>query len=347
MSAAVEFEHEFFDRPQMYEIVMAEDFYKTLGVGRGASSEEIAKAYRKLARKHHPDLNPDDKMAKQRFQEIQAAYDCLNEPEKRKMYDQFGHDYEKMGSGPAGRGPFPGGNPFGGSGPTGGSAGAGGFDYGDAFGTGGVDLGDLFRQFTGGSAGSARPGASSGRARRGFDRREDMEAAITVPLATAVLGGDTEIKLDRGGVIESLRVKVPAGVQEGKKIRLRGQGHSQGGQAGDLLLLVHIAPHPCFKMNGADLELRLPITVGEAAAGAKVDVPTPGGTVTLTIPSGSQSGKRLRVKGQGVRSTSGSAGDLYIELQIKIPTKLSDDSIAKFQSLDPQYGTPVRSEILW
>jgi DnaJ-class molecular chaperone len=174
-----------------------------------------------------------------------------------------------------------------------------------------------------------------------------MEAAITVPLATAVLGGDAEIKLDRGGVVESLRVKVPAGVQEGKKIRLRGQGHSRGGQAGDLLLLIHIAPHPCFKLNGNDLELKLPITVGEAAAGAKVDVLTPGGTVTLTIPPGSQSGKRLRVKGQGVRSASGTAGDLYIELQIKIPTQLPEDAIQKLQSLDQHYSTPVRNEIVW
>jgi len=174
-----------------------------------------------------------------------------------------------------------------------------------------------------------------------------MEAAITVPLATAVLGGDTEIKLDRGGVIESLRVKVPAGVQEGKKIRLRGQGQSRGGQAGDLLLLIHIAPHPCFKLSGTDLELKLPITVGEAASGAKVDVPTPGGTVTLTIPPGSQSGKRLRVKGQGVRSTNGTAGDLYIELQIKIPTHLSEEAIKMLQPLEQQYATPVRNEIVW
>jgi len=323
---------------------MAEDYYKTLGVSRSASAEEIAKAYRKLARKHHPDLNPDDKMAKQRFQEIQGAYDCLNEPEKRKMYDQFGSDYEKMRSGPAGRTPFEGrGNP-----------GAGGFDFGDAFGTGGVDLGDLFRQFTGGSASpgtSGRSGNASGRTRRAertADRRDDIEAAITVPFSTAVLGGETEIQLDRGGAVESLRVKVPAGVQEGKKIRLRGQGHSVPGRsAGDLLLLVHVAPHPCFKMNGTDLELKLPITVGEAAAGGKVDVPTPGGVVTLTIPPGSQSGKRLRVKGQGVRSANDTAGDLYIELQIKIPAKISDESIKSLKSLEQEYATPVRNEIVW
>jgi len=322
---------------------MAEDYYKTLEVSRSASAEEIAKAYRKLARKHHPDLNPDDKMAKQRFQEIQAAYDCLNEPEKRKMYDQFGQDYERMGSGPARRNPSDsGGVP-------------GGFDFGDAFGTGGVDLGDLFRQFAGGSAGpvgAGRPGGSSARSRRGperaVDRRDDIESAITVPFATAVMGGETEIHLDRGGVNESLRVKVPAGVQEGKKIRLRGQGHSrQGGLAGDLLLLIHVAPHPCFKMNGTDLELKLPITLGEAAAGGKVDVPTPGGIVTLTIPPGSQSGKRLRVKGQGVRNVSGTAGDLYIELQIKLPSTLSDETIKTLVSLDSVYSTHVRKEIAW
>ncbi len=192
---------------------MAEDYYKTLGVSRTASAEEISKAHRKLARKYHPDLNQDDKNAKKRFQEIQAAYDCLNDPEKRKLYDQFGSSYEQVQAGQrAGGNPFSGqgGNPFAGQ--------AGGFDFNDLFGGGqggSVDMGDLFRQFTGGAA----PGGS--RSRRGQSagpaRSADVEAEITVPLATAVLGGEAEITIDRGGVPESLRVKVPAGVNEGKK----------------------------------------------------------------------------------------------------------------------------------
>ncbi len=314
---------------------MADDYYKSLGVSRTASTEEISKAYRKFARKYHPDLNPDDKNAKKRFQEIQTAYDCLNDPEKRKLYDQFGPDYEKYQAGPAGGG-------FRGS-PYGGGTGQA-FDYNEVFGGGGgggsVDLGDIFRQFTGAGPKSRRSAAG------GSTRGADVEANITVPLSTAVLGGETEITLDRNGVPESLRVKIPGGVQEGKKIRLRGQGNSLNGRAGDLLLTVHVAAHPHFKLVGNDLELKLPITVSEAAVGAKVDVPTPGGTVTVTIPPRSQSGKRLRVKGQGVRGTS-ATGDLYIELMIKLPDTLTEANLEKIRALDSAYTTSVRRDITW
>ncbi len=311
---------------------MADDYYKSLGVSRTASTEDISKAYRKLARKYHPDLNPDDKNSKKRFQEIQTAYDCLNDPEKRKMYDQFGPDYEKFRAGPGGGGP--GGNPFGGG---------RGFDFNEAFGVGGsgnVDLGDIFRQFTGGGTRNRRSASAAP------SRGADVEAEITVPLSTAVLGGETEITLDRDGIPESLRVKIPAGVHEGKKIRLRGQGHSANGRAGDLLLTIHIAAHPHFKLVGNDLELKLPITIGEAAMGGKVDVPTPGGTVTVTIPPRSQSGKRLRVKGQGARGTTGT-GDMYIELQIKLPDALSESNLEKLRSLETAYTKSVRLGIAW
>jgi curved DNA-binding protein len=307
---------------------MSEDYYKVLGVGRTASAEEISKAYRKLARKYHPDLNPDDKNAKKRFQEIQTAYDCLNDGEKRKLYDQFGPGYEQMkGGGPEATGAGPGGF---------------GFDFNDIFGgQRGVDLGDIFRQFGGGTG----PGARSRRS-PGASRVADVEAEITVPLATAVLGGHAEINVDRGGISEALRVKIPAGVHEGKKIRLRGQGQAAGNQAGDLLLTVHVAPHPHFKLIGHDLELKLPITLVEAVLGAKVDVPTPGGTVTLTIPPRSQSGKRLRVKGQGVRSSQ-KTGDLYIELQIRLPEQLTEAQLEQLRSLATAYSSDPRRDIHW
>lgn len=313
---------------------MADDYYQSLGVSRTASAEEISKAYRKFARKYHPDLNPDDKNSKKRFQEIQSAYDCLNDPEKRKLYDQFGPDYQNIQAGQA-RGSGGRGNPFGNTG------GGQGFNFNDAFGAGGVDLGDLFSQFTGGSPKSRRSAPGGGAV-----RSADVEAEITVPLSTAVLGGDTEITLDRNGIPESLRVKIPAGVHEGKKIRLRGQGNSSNGRTGDLLLTIHVALHPCYKMVGNDLELRLPITLSEAALGSKVDVPTPGGIVTVTIPARSQSGKRLRVKGQGVRSTGG-AGDLYIELQIKLPEILTEPILDAIRSFDSAYTGNVRREIIW
>ncbi len=236
---------------------MAEDYYKSLGIGRTASAEEIQKAYRKLARKHHPDMNPDDAGAKKRFQEIQKAYDVLNDPEKRKMYDQFGSGFEQMHGGAGGGNPFAGGQ----------------VDLNDLFGRGGafggMDLGDLFRQFGGGQAGPQE------RSRRAAPRAgRDIEASITIPFATAVMGGETSIQLDRGGgALETITVKIPVGIEDGKKIRLRGQGGgAPGGKNGDLLLTVHIAAHPHFKRNGQNLELKLPLTLPEAVAGAKVEV---------------------------------------------------------------------------
>ncbi len=323
---------------------MAEDYYKLLGVSRSASSDEIAKAYRKLARKHHPDLNPDDANAKKRFQEIQSAYDTLSDAEKRKMYDQFGADYEKMGAG---------GNPFGGGSPFGGGAGGAGFDFNDLFGrgraaggagaggAGGFDIEDIMRQFSGGGGG--------GRSRRGAPPKgSDVSAEITVPLKMAVEGGSASIQLDRGGRIESLEVKIPAGVRDGKRIRLRGQGErSISGKPGDLLLTVNIQTHPNFRVDGDNLELKLPITVGEAARGTTVDVPTPGGTVSLKIPPNSSSGRRLRVRGQGLPRRDGLPGDLYIELSIKMPDNLDDSAQAAIDSIEQLYSKPVRSNIVW
>ncbi len=313
---------------------MASDFYKTLGVDRSASHDEIAKAYRKLARKHHPDLNPDDKGAKKRFQEIQTAYDTLNDPEKRKMFDQFGSEYEK----------YRGGNPFGG-----GSAGQGpgGFDFGNIFGNeggaGAVDLGDIFRQFGGGGAGSTRSRRAANVA-----RGADIAAELEVPIRTVISGGDTQIQLDRNGTVESIQVKIPAGVEPGKKIRLRGQGQPvPGGKAGDLLLTIKPQTHPALKIVGSNLELRLPITLPEAIQGAKIDVPTAAGTIALTIPPMSSSGKKLRIKGQGLKSANGVVGDMLVELQIKLPEQISVEVREQLQLLADNYPRSLRDSIQW
>lgn len=315
---------------------MAQDYYKTLDVSKTASAEEIQKAYRKMARKYHPDLNPDDKVAQQKFKEIQQAYDCLNEPEKRKLYDQFGDQYEQVAAGRAGGGGGPGGfgfeDIFQGGGPE-------GFQFGG-------DLGDLFRQFGGGAG-------QGGRAGRGRSRAPapgaDLSAELTVPFNTAVLGGQATIHVGRDGKPENLQVKIPAGVESGKKIRLRGQGEPSpsGGVSGDLLLTITVASHPYFKRSGRNLELRLPVTLGEAALGAKVDLPTPGGTMSLKIPAGSSSGKRLRVKGQGVRDASGGAGDLYVELQIKLPEQLDDESRQAIERIEQLYSDKPRAGLIW
>jgi DnaJ-class molecular chaperone len=319
---------------------MAQDYYKALEISRSASQDEIQKAYRKLARKYHPDMNPDDKAAQQKFKEVQKAYDCLNDPEKRKLYDQFGDQYENVASG---RG-------------AGGGPGAGGFGFEDIFGGAGQggggfqfdgDLGDLFRQFGGAAAG--RAGGGRARPRSGPTRGGDLSAEITVPFNTAILGGQASITVQRSGKSENLQVKIPAGVETGKKIRLRGQGEPSpsGGQAGDLLITLNVANHPYFKRNGQNLELRLPVTLGEAALGATVDLPTPGGTVALKIPAGSSSGRRLRVKGQGVRDASGAVGDLYVELQIKVPENLDDESRKAIEHIEQLYTETPRIGIRW
>jgi len=306
------------------ETIMANDYYKVLGVERAASSDEISKAYRKLARKFHPDLNQDDKNAKKRFQEVQQAYDCLNDPPKRKLYDQFGDNYEQYG----GKSPFTGGQPT--------ATGAGGFDFGDIFGRGGVDLGDIFGQL-GGQPRSRRASQPRG---------ADITAEIAVPLRTIIHGGETRIQLEQNGKMESIGVKIPAGIEPGKKIRLRGQGQpSSVGKPGDLILKINLEPHPYFKVVGNNLELRLPISIPEAVHGARIDVPTPAGTVTLTIPPMSNSGKKLRVKGQGLKGTAGVVGDLLVELMIRLPEQIPDENAESIQQLASAYTKPIRDVI--
>ncbi len=323
---------------------MAQDYYQALGISKSASADEIQKAYRKLARKYHPDLNPDDKTAQQKFKEIQHAYDVLSDAEKRKMYDQFGPDFERMGAG--------GGGPF-----RGGAGGGQGFE--EIFGRGGAgpggfqfegDIGDIFRQFTGGSSGGkGRRAAATPTAGR------DLQAELTVPFNSAVIGGSAAVSIQRGGRVESIQLKIPPGVETGKKMRLRGQGETSltGGPPGDLLVTLTVASHPYFKRAGQNLELRLPVTLSEAALGATVEVPTPNGKVSLKIPPGSSSGRRLRVKEQGVFSPTGAPGDLYVELQVKLPEQfstpdgVSSEARQAVEAIEKLYGESPRGNIIW
>jgi curved DNA-binding protein len=326
---------------------MAEDYYKILGVDRGASSADIQKAYRKLARKYHPDVNPDDQSAKAKFQELQRAFDVLNDPEKRKLYDQYGSAFEQMGAGAGG-------------GPRGGrtwSAGPGGeeVDFSELFGRfgggGGAEyegnpFGDLFGQYR-------RGGRGQRRAQPQEMRGADLATELEVPFGTAVLGGQAQISLRRdGGKVETLNVKIPAGIEDGKKIRLRGQGEGiQGGTPGDILITIHVAPHPWFTRRGNDLEVRVPVTLSEAALGAKVDVPTPKGTISLRLPAGSSSGKKLRIKGHGVAGRDGAAGDLYAEIQIVLPSPLDEQCLELIKKLDEHAATEhpqdPRKDLKW
>ncbi len=295
---------------------MADDYYQTLGVNRSATQEEIRKAYKKLAQKYHPDLNPDDKAAHAKFKEVQNAYDVIGDPEKRKKYDQFGSDFEHLGAGP---GPGPGG--FRQWRTTGGPGGASyEFDLGDIFGGAGgagPDLGDIFSQFTGGGS----------RRRQSHPvRGNDLQHDLTVSFRQAVQGGEVTLNVRRpSGEMERLTAKIPPGIEGGKKIRLRGQGDPgpHGGPAGDLLIRIHVEPHKYFKRQGNDLEVQVPVTLAEALLGGAIDVPTPGGTVTLKIPPGSSSGRRLRVRGQGV-SQGSTTGDLYVVLQVMVPDEADE-----------------------
>ncbi len=306
---------------------MAEDYYKTLGVGRDASAADIQKAYRKLARKYHPDLNPDDKTAKTKFQEVQRAFDVLNDPSKRELYDRYGSSFESMGAGAGPRG----GRTTWGAGP-----GAEEIDFSELFGQryGGEDpagmFGDIFTQFRRGGARSRRA------APQAPVRGSDLATELEIPFHTAVMGGQAQISLQRGnGKVETLSVKIPPGIDEGKKIRLRGQGESvSDGTPGDILITIHVSPHPWFRRHGNNLEVRVPVTLAEAALGAKVDVPTPKGTIALRIPPGASSGKRLRVKGHGVAPPNGEPGDLYAEIQIVLPTPLDEECVELIKKLD-------------
>jgi curved DNA-binding protein len=327
---------------------MAQDYYKTLGVSRNASQEEIQKAYRKLARQYHPDMNPDDKTAKKKFQEVQAAFDVLSDPQKREMYDRYGSSFETVG-GTGQRGPAWGW----GTGPGGGAGGVRFEDidlgdlFGGRFGEGaaghGVDLGDLFGQF---ARGAARAGKRPAGRRRGSNLQSDVE----IPFATAVNGGEIQLDLSRPAHPRgSVAVKIPAGIEDGKKIRLRGQGEPgpAGGEPGDLLLAVRVAPHPCFQRRGNHLHVKLPVTLSEAALGAKVDVPTPRGMVALKIPPGTSSGAKLRVKGHGVAPKNGPPGDLFAEVQIVLPPKIDESSREMIRRLDDQYPENPRANLRW
>jgi DnaJ-class molecular chaperone len=313
---------------------MAEDYYEALGVARNASPEEIHKAYRILARRYHPDLNPDDEAAKKKFQAIQQAYEVLKDPKKREMFDRYGPSFESMGGAGAG-GPW---RARPGAAPSGGFTEA---DWGEIFGEEGAGgFADLFRQFT--RRPSRRGGPSAARG-------ANIEHELHIPFRTAISGGSAQLSVRRqSGKVETINVRIPAGIEDGKKIRLRGQGEPAPphGQPGDILITVRVAPHPHFQRQGRDLIVRVPITLREALLGAKIDVPTPKGTVTMTIPAGTSGGKRLRIKGHGIPSANG-GGDLFAEMQIVLPEKIDAQTRAALEKLDLQGPPDPRVHLRW
>ena len=366
------------------------DYYDILGVSRNATQEEIKRAYRRLARKYHPDVNPGDKAAEERFKEIQEAYEVLGDPEKRAKYDRFGHAAFE------------------------GAESAGGFggqrvytwttEPGEDFTTifEQFDLGDIFGGF----------GFGGTRTRARAARGRDLRTRITIPFLTAVKGGSVELRLRKpkrcatcggsgaapgsawatcascggsgrrrgplgfgaacshcggegkvpaqacgscGGsgmseTPETISVRIPAGIEDGTELRLRGQGAAGpgGGPPGDLYVEVNVAPHPYFRREGRNIVLRLPLSITEAALGTRIDVPTVDGIVTLTVPPGTSSHQRLRLRGKGIPDPhTGSRGDQLVEVQIVAPKELSARAKELLEALGQELRYNPRADVNW
>lgn len=382
---------------------MAKDLYQILGVARTASDADIRKAYRKLARKHHPDVNPGNKKSEDHFKEVAAAYEVLSDETKRKAYDEFGDEALRSGFDPnkarsyrewqsgrerAGR-------------PRTGETSDEDFDLGD--------LGDLFGGFGAGGFGSGFGAGGARRARAPSQRGEDILARVDVDLAQALRGIELEVAVPQrescptchgsgdapgakpqtcptckgsgkeqlvegpmrmtiacrtcGGsgkltepcptchgegeimTEQPVKIRVPPGADEGSRLRVPGKGApGHGGPPGDLIIETHVRPHPFFRREGLDLHLRLPVTLGEALAGASVEVPTPQGSVKLTIPPRSQSGARLRLRERGVQRGD-KRGDLFVELDVRLPDQDAPGLAEAARAAESAYAQPVREGI--
>lgn len=301
------------------------DYYEVLGVPRTASDKEIRSAYRRLARKYHPDLNPNDKTAEARFKEVSEAYEVLSDPEKRRKYDRYGHNWQQVDAAQRAGANVGSATGFGGFGQS--RSRTVGFDVD----FGGEDLGDLFDQIFGGFRG--RTGA-----RRAARAGQDIEYPLTITLAEACTGALRTIQIQQPtGEVKNLEVKIPPGVTDGSRVRMAGQGGPGrfGGPPGDLYLVISVQPDPRFRRQGDDLYTTVEVPLYRAILGGEVFVPTPHGTrLALRIPPESQNGQRFRLAGQGVPRLGGSGrGDLYADIKVVLPTGLSERERQLFAQL--------------
>jgi curved DNA-binding protein len=287
----------------------ARDFYEVLGVPRNAGQEEIQRAYRKLARKHHPDVNKAPE-AEERFKDISEAYSVLSDPDQRKRYDAFGEDFRRVPEDAGTR--TAGGRVY-----TGGYGGGG---FGGGF--GGVDFEDLVGGMFGGRRGGPMPGA-------------DQESEVVISVEEAFRGTRRKLTLTGPGGTRAVDVTIPAGITDGQRIRLAGQGGQggAGGASGDLYLVVRIAPDSRYRVEGRDIHVRLPLAPWEAALGARVPIDTPGGEAKVTVPPGTSCGRRLRLRGRGLPAPHGRGGDLFAETQILVPPSPTPEERRLFEEL--------------
>lgn len=330
---------------------MAKDYYQILGIARTADADEIKKAYRRLAKQYHPDVNKGESGAEDRFKEVSEAYEVLSDAKKRKQYDMLGHAFAGGGAAPGGYSGF-GGRSGGFSWSSGG--GMPGQDVPDEMFEGGI--GDLFSELFGMGGVRSRKGsrASTGTGRSGSDpsartkeiRGQDLRGSVDIDFLEAVHGTTCQVELDRGatGKTEKISVKIPAGVTQGQQLRLSGKGGMApaGGKAGDLFLEVRIRAHEKFWREGADVFTELPITFYEAILGGTVEVTTPDGSANMKLPAGATSGQKFRLRGKGapIMGEKGGVGDLYAIIQIVPPIEIDEETrkIAENWSKDHPYN---------
>ena len=326
---------------------LEKDFYKVLGVDKGASADEIKKKYRKLARELHPDKNPGDAKAEERFKEVSEAYDVLSDDKKRSEYDEARTLFASGGGGFGGGG-------FGGPGGFGGGT---TYDFGDVFGADEGGLGDIL-------GGIFNRGRGGGRRAQAPRRGQDVESEITLGFNDALDGVTVPLRLasdaacagrglivddpcptchgsGRGVSTRTVQARIPAGVKDGARIRLKGKGApgERGGPNGDLYVIVHVTSHPVFGRKGDNLTVTVPVTFAEATLGGQVVVPTPGGsTVTLKIPAGTANGRTFRVRGKGVARKDGTKGDLLATVDVQVPTAMSDEAREALEKFVEAHG---------
>jgi curved DNA-binding protein len=333
------------------------DYYGTLGVNKTSSDKEIKQAFRKLARKHHPDVNPGDKAAESKFKEINEAYEVLGDPEKRRKYDELGANWrmyeQAQQQGQGWPGAAPGGGFGGGAGPEGGAwtinmGGPGGYrtmtedEMREMFGTE-DPFSDFFRTFFGGGgapAGEARGRAGRTRSQRGRDLEQDVE----LTLEEAYHGATRRIGITQGGHSRTVDVRIPAGVKDSARVRAAGEGEpgSNGGSSGDLFLRVRLRPHPIFERKGDDLHTKIGVPVTTAVLGGEAQVPTVTGSVRLKVPETTQPGQVFRLKGHGmpIVGKTDAHGDLYATVDVQLPRSLTKDQRQHYEALRKSEARP-------